>query len=109
MPDSLPMRHGPSSRRYVHAEEIRIRAYQIFQANRHTKRDADQDWFEAERELGKTGERRKLTPLVIDLLRSLLRLSRTSSSPDSHDNPVVSRPSRILDLRIKLVQALDRE
>jgi hypothetical protein len=49
----------------------------------------------------------KLTIEATQLLRSLVFLSRTEGSPDSLENPSQTRKARLLEFRMKLVQALN--
>ena len=50
-----------------------------------------------------------LTTHAANLLRKLVLLSRTENAPDSSDNPANTRGDRVMALRKKLVEALEKE
>ncbi len=50
----------------------------------------------------------KLTEETAKILRKLVHLNRTDGAPDTAENPTETRANRVLDLRKKLVEAMDR-
>ncbi len=50
----------------------------------------------------------KLTEETAKILRKLVQLNRTDGAPDTAENPTQTRANRVLDLRKKLVEAMDR-
>lgn len=51
----------------------------------------------------------KITTDAANLLRKLVMLNRTENAPDSSENPAATRRDRVMALRKKLVEALNRE